>query len=61
VLHPASTRCPQALGFCGIDDSVPPEFAQMLSQRFPFIEWGMLFRPDLEGTPRYATMDWVRR
>jgi hypothetical protein len=33
----------------------------MLSQRFPFIEWGMLFRPDLEGTPRYATMDWVRR
>ena len=28
---------------------------------YPFIEFGILFRPDKEGQPRYPTMDWVRK
>lgn len=33
---------------------------QVLSAKYSWIEWGVLLRPDLEGTPRYASMDWVR-
>ncbi|OQR98180.1 hypothetical protein ACHHYP_09021 [Achlya hypogyna] len=51
----------RAMGFCGADDSVHPKLLQTLSAHYPWIEWGVLFRPDLEGAPRYATMDWVRR
>lgn len=47
------------LGFCGVDDSVEQELLELISQRYPRIEWGVLFRPDLEGTPRYASTAWV--
>jgi hypothetical protein len=49
------------MGFCGVDDSVSPEFLIFLSKHHPFIEWGVLFRQDLEGTPRYASSEWVKR
>ena len=51
-------RC---MGFCGADDSVSPEHMQLLSIHYPWIEWGILFRPDLEGTPRYAAAAWMER
>jgi hypothetical protein len=51
----------RAMGFCGADDSVDPKLLQLISIHYPWIEWGVLFRPDLEGTPRYATMEWVHR
>jgi len=49
------------LGFCGVDDSVAPGLLELLSSRYPYIEWGILFRPDLEGSPRYASSDWVNQ
>jgi len=49
----------RALGFCGADDSVPPRVLGLYSQAYPFVEFGVLFRPDKEGEPRYATMKWV--
>ena len=51
----------RVMGFCGADDSVHVEHLQLLSIHYPWIEWGVLFRPDLEGTPRYATSAWVDR
>lgn len=51
----------RVMGFCGADDSVAPEHLAVISHRFPWIEWGVLFRPDLEGTARYATWAWVER
>ena len=48
-----------SVGFCGIDESVDPIVLSTLSARYPFIEWGFLFRPDKEGEPRYATMSYV--
>lgn len=51
----------RVLGLCGADDSVAPELLALLSQKYPWIEWGVLFRPDLEGQPRYASFDWVER
>jgi hypothetical protein len=56
--HPLPLR---ALGFCGADDSVHAEMMSMMSKEYPFIEWGVLFRPDKEGEPRYATMEWVEK
>lgn len=49
----------RAMGFCGVDDSVSQEFLMLLSRAYPFIEWGILFRSDLEGTPRYASWKWT--
>ena len=45
----------RAVGFCGIDDTVAPELLQLLSFHYPWIEWGVLLRPDMEGQPRYAS------
>jgi hypothetical protein len=51
----------RALGFCGVDDSIAPEQFAAYSCDYPWIEWGVLFRPDKEGTPRYASTRWVQR
>jgi hypothetical protein len=42
----------RALGFCGVDDSVSPELLAAISSRYEFIEWGILLRDELEGSPR---------
>jgi hypothetical protein len=51
----------RALGFCGVDDSIHPYQLAMYSHSYPFVEWGVLFRPDREGTPRYASSAFVER
>ena len=51
----------RAMGFCGVDDSVSPELLQLVSNRYNWIEWGVLFRSDLAGEPRYPTSPWVER
>lgn len=53
--------CTRYIGFCGVDDSVDPQLLSHLSFHYPWIEWGVLFRPDTEGQPRYATMTWVEK
>lgn len=50
-----------ALGFCGADDSVHPDHLAILSHAFPKVEFGVLFRPDKEGTPRYASAAWIAK
>ena len=34
------------VGFCGADDSVSPNFLGLICQSYPFVEFGVLFRPD---------------
>jgi hypothetical protein len=51
----------RALGLCGADDSVHPHHLVVLANAFPLVEFGVLFRPDKEGQPRYATTAWVQR
>lgn len=50
-----------ALGFCGADDSVHPHHLVILAQAYPVVEFGVLFRPDKEGQPRYATTSWIEQ
>ena len=47
------------IGFCGVDDSVSVDQLQLTSQAYPWVEWGFLFRPDMEGQPRYPTSAYV--
>lgn len=61
VPRPSSMTTFRAIGFCGVDDSVDPNFVALVAHTFPLVEFGVLFRPDVEGTPRYASMDWVQR
>ncbi len=49
------------MGFCGVDDSVSPQLLADLSVFYDWIEWGILFRTDLEGQPRYASWKWVEK
>lgn len=51
----------RVMGFCGLDDTVDPHLALLLSTKYSWIEWGILFRPDLEGTPRYASSIYVKK
>lgn len=51
----------RVIGFCGMDDSVSPEIFQLLSEKFTWVEWGILLRNDLEGQPRYPTRTWVEK
>lgn len=43
----------------GADDSVDPRALSKLSERFPFVEWGLLFSEKRQGTPRYPSLNWM--
>lgn len=47
------------LGLCGIDDTVNIQDLLNISKKYPFLEWGILLRSDLEGVARYPTADWI--
>lgn len=44
----------------GADDSVKPEQLVDITKEFPFVEWGILFSPQRQGTHRYPSKSWVR-
>mmetsp|Transcript_18102 Transcript_18102/g.37254 ORF Transcript_18102/g.37254 Transcript_18102/m.37254 type:complete len:343 (-) Transcript_18102:240-1268(-) len=50
----------RAVGLCGVDDSVHPKQLVLYAHLYPFVEFGVLFRPDKEGQPRYPSQEWVR-
>lgn len=43
----------------GADDRVNPTVLADLSDRYPFVEWGILFYPKATGGPRYPSYDWI--
>lgn len=43
----------------GADDSVKPADLLELSEKFPFVEWGILVSASQQGTPRFPSMKWV--
>ena len=42
----AETMTLCAVGLCGADDSVHPNMLGLISRAYPFVEFGVLFRPD---------------
>lgn len=50
-----------AVGFCGVDDTTDPAEVIELSKEHPWIEWGVLFRSDKQGKPRYASRNFLQK
>lgn len=44
----------------GADDSVRPEQLIAITNTYPFVEWGVLFSPKRQGSPRYPSEKWVQ-
>eukprot|EP00397_Hematodinium_sp_SG-2012_P028773 GEMP01030328.1.p1 GENE.GEMP01030328.1~~GEMP01030328.1.p1 ORF type:complete len:311 (+),score=51.59 GEMP01030328.1:59-991(+) len=47
------------LGFCGVDDSVCPRRLLDISLEYSFVEWGIIFREEKQGQPRYPSFEWL--
>lgn len=52
--------------FTGADDSINPETLIPISEAYPHVEWGILFRSDPASTtysyvPRFPSYDWVQK
>lgn len=45
----------------GADDSVEPEALVALTEKYPFVEWGILFSGSRQGGPRYPSNAWIDR
>lgn len=43
----------------GADDSVSPHELLLLSEAYPFVEWGILLSMSSSGRKRFPTVDWV--
>ena len=48
------------ISIAGADDAVRPETLAALSDRFPFVEWGILFSRPETVRERYPSLDWIR-
>lgn len=45
----------------GADDGVECADLRILTEAFPFVEWGILSCYGKEGTPRFPSEDWIKR
>jgi len=45
----------------GVDDHVDRNALYELSDKYPFVQWGILYYSVKEGTPRYPSDDWVEK
>mmetsp|Transcript_19825 Transcript_19825/g.35249 ORF Transcript_19825/g.35249 Transcript_19825/m.35249 type:complete len:318 (+) Transcript_19825:189-1142(+) len=64
VATEASSASPvplHAVGFCGVDETVDPLALAEISGATPWAEWGVLFRPEKEGQPRFPGKEWVEK
>ncbi len=43
----------------GADDSTPPSVLVDLSDKFPFVEWGILVSGSQVGSPRFPSYGWL--
>src|SRR6202041_129470 len=43
----------------GADDSIEPQQLIDLQNKYPFVEWGILFSTKRTGTPRYPSANWI--
>ena len=43
----------------GADDSVDPKELFRISEKYPFVEWGILFSKSATGRYRYPSKEWI--
>jgi len=44
----------------GADDNTNPQDLIQLHQKYPFVEWALLFSPSRQGTARYPSHEWIK-
>ena len=44
----------------GADNSINPKDLLVLSQKYPFVEWGILYSEAKMGTGRYPSYEWIQ-
>lgn len=44
----------------GADNTINPKDLLVLSQKYPFVEWGILYSESKMGTGRYPTYEWIQ-
>lgn len=49
----------RVVGFCGVDESF--SYSQVQYEWPEFIEWGVLFRPEKQGTTRFPSFAWIEQ
>jgi hypothetical protein len=49
------------VSIAGADDNVNPVDLVDISDRYPFVEWGILLSPDKMGSPRFPSLKWIKR
>lgn len=59
IIEPITNKI-RYIGFCGLDDTICPLKVLLTSLKYPWIEWGFLFRSDLEGTARYISHETLK-
>jgi hypothetical protein len=45
----------------GADDAVDPARLYELSDKYPFVEWGILYHPEKSGSERYPSDKWIEK
>lgn len=45
----------------GVDDSTDPLDLWKLSERYPFVEWGVLYNAGTQGAGRYPSFFWIEK
>lgn len=45
----------------GADDSIEPEALVAITEKYPFVEWGILFSGSRQGGPRYPSDTWISK
>lgn len=43
----------------GINSHIPLRNLVAISEKFSYVEWGVLYNPELEGSHRHPTIDWI--
>lgn len=51
----------QYVTLTGADDTIDPKDLAALSEKYPFVEWAILFSQSKAGVARYPSLEWVDR
>lgn len=45
--------------FTGADDNTDPKVLMAIQEKYPNVEWGILFSKDRQGTEKYPSQEWI--
>jgi hypothetical protein len=61
LLSSGATMYIDGITISGADDAVDPARLYELSDKYPFVEWGILDYPEKSGSERYPSDEWIEK